>query len=258
MHAPRFAERLERLLFGLYKSLHRGKRHLLVAPFPKSASLYFCHLLSKITGFPKVSIKCGKGWGHNCIHASALVDAMSRDNIIMQHLMPDDYNIDMLQSLGPQVLLIHRDIFDVVVSYRDHLVKRAGKEPLYTVPNGQLLSFTPERQLDYVVDMIMPWYIQFYAAWERVDPKRLSKQWIDYEQVTGEPVTALEMTVRFYGLDVTSERVKAVVAEHGLRQVNFNMGVTGRGRDALSSAQKARIRALTAYHPDIDFSRIGL
>jgi hypothetical protein len=63
-----------------------------------------------------------------------------------------------------------------------------------------------------------------------------------------------------FGLGEFAGNVAAAVArlEDGHVNTRFNVGKTGRGREELSGAQIERIRSLTRFYPDVDFSPIGL
>ena len=107
--------------------------------------------------------------------------------------------------------------------------------------------------------MVVPWYIKFYVSWQTF-PRLHDYQpiWIDYDQVINRPVEILKGIFKFGGLEFTAKQVCEIDQKIDQERPNFNVGKAGRGSDLLSNEQKARIKELCSYYPEIDFSQIGV
>jgi hypothetical protein len=155
-------------------------------------------------------------------------------------------------------VLIVRDLFDSLISLWDHMRDEGPDVPVALVDRRDLLRDDAE-MLDFLVDVVAVWYVQFFAGWLRgAASGAVNLLVLDYETVTTDPVSAIEAVCRHIGdptpsLAVMSQSVEQV----RLTKPRFNQGTSGRG-GRFGRERLARVERLAAFYPDIDFSRIGI
>ena len=99
------------------------------------------------------------------------------------------------------------------------------------------------------------------ASWiDAAVADRLDCLLVTYEQMNADKPGTLKAICDHRGIDKSAEAcAKAVGWAEGDRvSTRNNKAVAGRGGDALSAEQKARIACLAACYHDIDLSPIGL
>ena len=69
-----------------------------------------------------------------------------------------------------------------------------------------------------------------------------------------------EEILRFHGLDKPRQVIADAIEKvsENKAAIRFNKGVTGRGQLQFTDDHRAQITRIAGYHPDIDFSLIGL
>ena len=115
--------------------------------------------------------------------------------------------------------------------------------------------------MDQIIDLVVPWHLEFLATWQKADRTgRLPVLWMTYAEMVQDKAAAVRRILTFYGLKAADERIAAAVAkvEASPERNRFNKGVSGRGRDGLTSEHKARILRLAAYFPGTDFTMLGI
>ena len=237
---------------------------ILIAAFPRSACNYLSYLISETTGFPEANFKPSSGFYHDVVYLPRLFDLLFKKRIITQHLRATEMTRGIISDLRINPIILVRNIFDVVVSYNDYISKR-GYGPLD--PDQADLSpelcksyptFSDEKKYDYLIDVVVPWYISFYVSWYHytIVLKTIDAYWLTYENFVTQPDVVLPQIFSFYGLFVSHREIESVVSQN--KKVNYNKGVSGRGTAKLSSKQKDKIRSFTSYHPNVNFSMMGL
>ena len=129
--------------------------------------------------------------------------------------------------------------------------------------------FFEQRQLDFVIDLVVPWYLNFYCSWFAARAQgEIDYFYVGYEDLFSDPQAMLRGILKFLGESRSEQEIQNAIAmapEVG-REVGgpgpgggtrFNVGTIGRGDGTLSVDQKERIRHLGHYYAHIDLSPIG-
>ncbi|KAA1427278.1 sulfotransferase [Nocardioides antri] len=146
-----------------------------------------------------------------------------------------------------------RNIFDIVVSLRDHVV---NDSPLTAAAyiDESMVSWEPERMYEFLVDLAVPWYIHFYVSWVKAEHKVL----VTYEDLIADPHGQLRRILKFGQLPWNNDAIaEALETVAGGVNVRKNVGTTGRG-DAIPVELRARVERFCQYYPDVDFGPIGI
>lgn len=153
-------------------------------------------------------------------------------------------------DITPVVLV--RNIFDCVVSIRDHLRREAVESPIaYFLPDHPSL---PDDELESaIVRLAIPWYIHFYVSWRHC-PDAI---WVTYEEATQQTADVVERIFARSHQKPDRATIEAAIGTSDPSKDRRNVGRSGRGHE-LSEENKEIIRRYRSFYPDIDFSLIGL
>ncbi len=178
------------------------------------------------------------------------------DTVTQQHMRGSDPNLRLLEAFGLTPIVLVRSLPDIVVSLFDHLSRHSRKASMAFV-DERYDSLAPAAQADFIVDLFMPWYIGFYVSWREAERTgKCRPVWLRYEDMIEDPASTIVRVLDQCGIPVSREQATAA-AEQGMGgKIRFNKGVSGRGRQFLSDAQRGRIAALARHYPGIDFSPI--
>jgi len=228
----------------------------LLACFPKSGSTFFATVLAGLPGFQKVSLVTGYGRREQELDAASLVAAeRTCSHIVAQHhVRYSEETQRLIDRFALHPIVLVRNIYDVVASVRDHL--QAGGVIIaqaYVPPDLPRWEISVIEQ--FVADMLLPWYFNFYASWADC-PQRLE---ITYDGLIADPAAVVRNLCTRAGIVATEEQVLTAVAAARANRVTtrFNVGVAGRGRD-ISPGAVSRIRALANYYSFMDLSSLGI
>lgn len=246
----------------LNRAMYRESRCIVISAMPKSGSTFLSNALAGIVGYEHGYAACNYFNVEQELYRPKLIDNYGKGIVVQQHFKANPANLQLLQEFGLRPIVQVRNIFDVVVSLRDHLMQeRLGNIPA-VYPSSQFREFDQSAQFDYIVECVVPWYLSYFASWyEAAEARRIDFLWVVYEDAGGDWPGTIERVLHFYEIGVDMDRVAQVVEYMKVEpraKTRLNVGVSGRGRATLSAEQQARIVALTRHYPEIDFSRIGI
>lgn len=230
--------------------------HLLVACMPKSGSSFFSAALASAAGFRAQTLGWGFEQNEQDLYLPLLVRHYRENTVTQQHMRGSDPNLRLIEAFGMTPIVLVRSLPDIAVSLFDHLSHYSRKASMAFV-NERYDSLAPAAQVDFIVDLFMPWYISFYVSWREAERTGKCRPiWLRYEDMIEDPASTIVRVLAQCGIPVSREQA-AAAAEQGMGgKIRFNKGVAGRGQSFLSDAQRGRIAALTRHYPGIDFSAI--
>lgn len=239
--------------------LYRDGRLIVISAMPKSGSTFLSRAVSAASGYSHSFLAYAYGNGEQELYLPSVIDAYGRGTVTQQHFRANPHNLEILETYGIRPIVLTRNVFDALVSARDHLVK----ENLDNLPGLQaprnFRALAPERQLDFVIDLFAPWYLSFYVSWFRAEAAGVPFLWMTYEDAIVDWPGAVGRVLEFGGRPASPEdvtRAVAGMASAPLQHTRLNHGTAGRGAFLLSAAQRERILRMTRYYTTVDFSRI--
>jgi hypothetical protein len=240
----------------------RGRgEFIFVSAMPKSGSTFLARSLCQITGFEHTRLTYKFERNEQELYLPKLVDNYSRPIVTQQHTRATGPNIELFRRFEIRPVIVVRNIFDVVPSIRDYLLKEGveGFPSLYATEHFTTLP--EEEQHDFLITFAIPWYFNFYASWfDAANDGRVETLWLTYEELVKDWAAGIRAALDFYGLEHTDAEVGSTVeAMQQRRQLTrMNKGIVGRGQTGLTQAQKDRITGMKRFYPWVDFSPIGL
>jgi len=176
------------------------------------------------------------------------------------HCPYSDYARTFIEEHQIRVILQVRNLFDALVSFKDHLDKQATVPMVFTTPEqwGQL---SEEQRYQFVTELVAPWYIRFWAGWSQAMQTypHLSIRLVHYESLLEAPHETFHSLARYCLGDeaVDEDRVAGWMDRYGANDTRKNKAVIGRGQ-TLPEARMERVRSWAALYPDTDFAPLGL
>ena len=244
------------------RALSRDPRCLFISAMPKSGSSFLSYALAELTGYSHAYCAYAYDRTEQEIYLPKVIDAYGRGTVVQQHVRANGPNLEILRDFGIRPVVLVRNLFDVVVSVRDHLVKESLTNFPSTYVSEQFLEFGEEHQLDFVVAFVVPWYLGFYVSWW--DAERhgaLPFDWAVYDEIVDDWPGAVRQILGSRGFERSHGEVAAAIEKlrgEGHRRVRINQAVKNRGQAALTPRQRDTILSLTRFYPGVDFGRIGL
>jgi len=132
------------------------------------------------------------------------------------------------------------------------LHKEGIETPMAFIP-PDMLNWDKDKARKFIVDMIIPWYFNFYVSWTLCQKKCI----ITYEQLIENPSQILEKILKFSDISYSDSDIEIAIRRATKQYTRQNVGKKGRGED-LPEELKEKIRSLTNYYPGTDFSLIGI
>lgn len=233
-----------------------GADKVLIACMPKSGSTWFTTLLER--GLGLVSLRCYLQPDRNEqeIDALALFQSLGKEVLfVQQHVRASETTLQLCNAFSVKVIFLTRHIDDAVVSFRDHLENESTIAPMFYMEHEWFRDLTKTRQIDFLIDHCVPWYLNFSVSWIRAwqsNPEAILP--VQYERLISEPSVVFFEISQFLGRKL---RIEPELFETR-SDVRFNQGRVGRGKEELNELQQQRIRALATYYDQVDLSSIGL
>jgi hypothetical protein len=167
------------------------------------------------------------------------------------HIACSEFTERMIAVFNLRPIIVYRDLFDIVCSLRDH-IRNERHEFSMAFLDETHLSFDND-QLDLLIaDLIMPWYLKFYASWRSYPGPAL---WLSYDEITRDTRETLGKIQAFTGATIDIDM--DIPLKQSLKTTRLNKGISGRGR-SLRPEVKEKLKDFVCYYPHLDLAPIGL
>jgi len=259
-----FCPRTSRLLAyseKIRRKLSVRGEYLFIASMPKSGSTFMAKALEELTGYRYAGLTYGYERDDQNLYLPKLIDAYTSGTVTHQHVRATGPNTELFSRFGIRPVVLTRNIFDVVISIRDHVLNEGPAFPSFFCDEG-FANLDQTLQLDFIIELGVPWYYNFYVSWyEASRVGALEALWLTYDEVVKDWAASLKAVVDFYGLNYSEQQIAACIENTRKKrrsETRLNKGVPGRGQSALSEDQIAKIVAMSRFYPTVDFTPIGL
>lgn len=246
-----------KLALAWKRRFSRRGRTLFISAMPKSGSTFLVNALCDCTGFQPQFLGYHQ-LNEQDLYLPNLLDAWSRNVVAHQHTRAHAPNLDLMDRFGIRPVILTRNLFDATVSLTDHLERESAQTPIFNAP-PDFAGRERSARLDMVIDLALPWYVQFFADWtlaSRESGRELL--WLPYEELAADGAAAVARVLQWHGLSIPETRMAAAVESAAGARSRLNRGVAGRGQQELTTAQRQRIAAYCRHYPDVDYSTVGI
>ncbi len=233
-----------------------GTKFLLVACMPKSGSTFLTSTIGGLPGFRSGSAVPAFGRREQEIDEWSLIRSseLSKNTVFQHHICYSEETERLLVRYPFHLVVLCRDLRDVVASISDHWDKESIVGP-FAFLNEHYLNDIDKRKkrLDFIVDMILPWYIKFYVSWKQYAEKGRPVQFVTYEEMMKDNMGTIKSILSHASLNVPE--IAIAEALHVDRFTRFNKGISGRGDTLFRENPLANetLQRYVSYYPDIDF-----
>ena len=185
-----------------------------------------------------------------------IIDVNERVYFNHQHLRASEYVIEFINYFDIKVILQIRNIFDTVLSIRDHLLKLTRLFPMMYVTDD-FYDLSEEEQLNMIIDLFIPWYFNFYVSWfQHIDHKNIYI--LQYEKLIENTLEEVSNIYDWLKIDYKKDDLREFISRsHTSNKTRKNVGIKDRG-NLLTDIQHNRIINYSKYYKSIDFSLIGI
>lgn len=230
------------------------RKNILLACIPKSGSTFMAKILSNLPGFEETSWVPDYGRREQELCIDRLISDFSvkkSSSLVAQHhVRYSSVTAGYIKRFDLKPLVLVRRFFDVVPSLIDHHRNTSVVYPM-AFTQSDVVAWDYERAAHFVVDMVLPWYFNFYVSWHECDSKFL----VTYERLQAAPVELIEDVCVRYGIPSCFSEIEVAVKMASSLQTRLNSGVVGRG-DMLPDSCKEKIYKMARYYAGVDFSPV--
>ena len=230
---------------------------LFVTCFPKSGSTFLVSVLEEATGYMRQFL----GYNHlneQDLYLPSLIDSYNMNIVCHQHTRATRPNLALMREFSIRPIVLVRNVFDCIVSLRDHLEKESRTTPIFNASDAFFAKSTTA-QCDELIDLALPWYVNFITSWINAEQQGVDLLWTTYEDLITNKPEVIRRILEFYNLDQhANEIVDAVSRIDQDSGTRFNKGVSGRGERQLTPEQQKRIVDRFSHAGTTDLSLIGI
>lgn len=231
-----------------------NEKNILLACMPKSGSTFMTRILSNLPGFGSTSWvpDYGRREQELCLDSLRSELSCKRDvRLVAQlHVRYSKFTADCMQKFDLAPLVLVRNIFDIVPSLIDHHRNTSVVYPMAFTPSS-IIYWEWERAANFVVDMVLPWYFNFYVSWFECESKCL----ITYDKLQSAPEKFIGEICAQLGILVSEKDIENAVKKASSLNTRLNVGVIGRGQ-MLPESCVEKIYKMMGYYAGVDFSPI--
>lgn len=221
----------------------RKHTHILLACMPKSGSTFLTDLIGQLPGFHQAALIPIAGRREQELDEVCLQKADGLDYIAQVHVRHSDWTEDLCGDYGLTPIVLVRNLFDVVVSLRDHVRNESTSWPVFFAEphHGKM----DDQALELMIARLaLPWYVNFYMGWRRAPDVLM----LDYDELVTAPGKVVRDVLAFADAKVCDEDIDAVVTNVlGVNESRFNVGVAGRGRGLHPETVRAVLDLIEPY-----------
>jgi len=254
LKSPRVRQAAWELLLDV-KGGELNHNSLLISCFPKSGSTFTSAVIANVTGYSMASFVDSYEFNEQNLYLPKICVQSAANTVTQQHVPATLSNIDKINKFGIKNVVLVRNIFDVCISIYDHLHNESHQTPTAFI-NKDFFDLSAESKLDFIVDLVIPWYIKFYTSWSDVKKKSSSDfVFVRYDEILADEVHYFQRILQYWDFEFSDEEVLVAINNVKTKKIRLNAGVSGRGCQ-LTEEQKERIHTYTTYYPWCDFSLI--
>ena len=228
--------------------LAKGRsRVMFLACMPKSGSSFLREVLLNITGFPRGYARQEYDgrifFEHNehDVFEEKLVSLYRTGVVIQQHTKGTLHNYRILGKYGVKPLVLYRNIFDAVVSLKDHYERESHHLPVGYIPE-QYFGLEDEEKYLFIIKNNLPWYFDFLSSWFEAS-RHISMLEINYEEMVADRTATLSKVLAFHEMDYSRNQIEDALSRVDQKKARKNVGLTGRGQ-SLSVSNRREILEL--------------
>ena len=236
------------------------EKHLFLICAPKSGSTWLTNILKRILKWKIVKLLPAFEHREQEIDLVPLFESRAKGNVFSphQHLRYSHYTEKIINALDSYLILQLRDLYDTIISYKDHLNKESVKVPAAFMNDENWELLTEKQKLSFVVDLVVPWYFNFYCGWITSNLYKEGRiKIITYSDMKKDAFSTVKDILEYIKEPSSDSKIEKAMAEVVKKNTRKNKGITGRGNQ-IPDDLKRKIINYTKYYPKVNFDLIGI
>ena len=207
-----------------------------MAAAPKAGSTFLVNTLIRITRLRGFRLCAAYSTNEHDLYLPALC-LMNRYGCVSQlHMKGTFHNAALMRTFGIRPIILVRRIEDIVASLQHDLRGKAQKRSVGTGRVGYSFvwqdqttrDLSDERLLDMIIDLAVPWFVNFYVSWHRLcEQGAVDALWVTYEELFADKEKTVRQVLDFLGLHNGASIDPAILSR---KYRTFRDGSVGRGR----------------------------
>ena len=241
-----------------------SKPLIVVAGAPKAGSTFLVNTLIRITRLRWFRLCAAYSTNEHDLYLPALC-LMNRYGCVSQlHMKGTFHNAALMRTFGIRPIILVRRIDDIVVSLQHDLREKCQRGSLGTGRSGYSFvwqdqstkELSDERLLDMIIDLAVPWFVNFYVSWYRLcEQGAVDALWVTYEELFGDKEKSVRSVLDFLGLRYTADIDPGILSR---KYRTFRDGRVGEGALTLTAEQQRRLRERFSHYTGVDFGKYGI
>lgn len=255
---------------GLVPEAHRSTANdrkqpmIVVAAAPKSGSTFLANTLCKLTDLSYFRLCSAYSTNEHDLYLPALSLMEPRGCVSQLHIKGTYHNAALMKQFGIRPIILVRNIYDTIVSLLHDLREKHDSPNYESGINGysffwqdeSIRNLDDEALIDSIIDLAIPWYVNFYASWYRLCGQgSVDALWVTYEELFNQDSQTLKKIMTFLNYDEHSGIDAGLFSE---QYGTFRSGTSGEGSIQINDAQKMKVQRLFSHYSDIDFGKYGI
>jgi hypothetical protein len=227
--------------------------HIYIACLPKSGSTFIANALVNITNFDFVQFQPLRGTNDHNINLDLFLTNLNRNTITQLHTKPNEHNALIFKKYELKVIFLNRGILDSITSFHSHVLNESDQWFMFT-NTEKYREWEIEKQFDFLIDLVIPWYINFLVSWKKVIKEGGIKVLeVDFDDFKQNNTKVINDILNFYGLhgfcNVIDKGLKNSYSnKEKLRYNSSNSKISY----SFSVLQIERIKIFLSYYPEFD------
>ena len=221
-------------------------RFLIVAP-PKSGSTHVANVVRRYFQIEELPFSNEIDWTaeHN-LTPTVYMLLRGHGFCFNFHMLAHRMNLQVAQREHMRLIVIWRNLGDIVVSLDDHIIQTRENGPMYYIRDFEKYAARPavERHA-WLIDAVIPWYLTFYLNWRSVG---LALH--PYEHMLHDRHDYFsQMLAPMLTHPPVEELLEASLGAKAGNSDRLNVGRAGRSARMLSEANRRRLEENTCSTP---------
>jgi hypothetical protein len=171
--------------------------------------------------------------------AEALLEASDPQKVLICEHAHTRATEDLTSMISENhvVVIQTRPLLDTIISLVE-FKDGAPRSPFGITDHLFWEKLTFDEKVDHTINVYVPWHIQYLQSWRYVTPAIAKAMWVSYDDAVNHTDEVVVTALAHQGIECRP------VTEIREDKKNFNVGKSGRGRERLSDAQRAKVSAI--------------
>ena len=168
---------------------------------------------------------------------------------IQQHCVWSEYTELMVRLTNTKIIFQHRNIFDVMVSARDHYLSAImGNSETQTIPKP-LFKLDKKQLMDYIIDTKCGWYCEFLQGWLQSSLYNSNNFCqVRYEDLKENTFETIKFISSSLSLNFKTDQIRSAIRKSAQSNTRKNIGENNRSKLELTQKQEENILKIASYY----------